>query len=140
MSLTTDNVTVKIAHPRCRERCVTLPHTVHLGTDVAGFAIYHPDDFQHRWDSEMARYYDDFAAESVKGRIVGWTTGSDGSWSIKLTDRPGELPLVEGRSAEFLLVVRRDRVLIDDTSCLPSTEFEPAERPDTDDTRIPTGR
>ncbi|UXN75998.1 hypothetical protein N8D56_25040 (plasmid) [Devosia sp. A8/3-2] len=58
--------------------------TVEIGTDVAGFLIFHPDDLAHRAADPIARYAYSFAymKESAAGCLVGFGTGSDGGfWS-----------------------------------------------------------
>ena len=49
--------------------------TVEIGTDVAGFLIFHPDDLAHRAADPIAWYAYSFAyrKESAAGRLVGET-------------------------------------------------------------------
>lgn len=118
-----------------------LPVTIDAGTDTAGFLIFHPEDLAHRWSDDLGwAYGDEFAVEARAGRILGWETGSDGSWGIRLTDRPGELPLVPGRRADYLLEVRHGWVLVDDNSYLPSKDSNDFESEESERLSLANGR
>jgi hypothetical protein len=100
--------------------------TILLGTDVAAFVLFHPDDLAHRARDPLDWYGYDFAygRESAAGRLVAFCTGSDGSYAIRLTT--GDLTPAEAVDAcpswSFPLIVRHGRILLDNTDALPSDE------------------
>lgn len=110
-----------------------LDRTVTVGTDCAFFCLFHPDDLRHRrdagdWPNE------DFAcgAEFDAGTFVGWSTGGDGGFVIRVTDggltpREAECETV---SWDFRYRARRGRVLLDNGDQLPPTGHD---RPVRDD-------
>lgn len=109
---------------------------IFLGTDVATFVLFHPDDLAHRADDPIAWYSCDFAwqRESRAGRLVAFGTGADGGYSLRLTSEgltAVEAPLA-CQSWAFPLVVRHGRVLLDNTDALPGEErmTDPTEVPE----------
>ena len=93
--------------------------TLDLGTDVATFLIYHPDDLAHRADAPLGWYSYDFAyvREAAAGRMVAIGTGSDGGYRIRLTTgalTPAEAAAERARIASPLLV-QHGRVFIGNT-------------------------
>lgn len=100
--------------------------TVQLGTDVAAFALFHPDDLGHRAKDPLEWYSYDFAyrRESAAGRLIVFFTGGDGGYRLRLTT--GELTAGEAANAcaswTFPLRVRHGRVLLDNTDALPSAD------------------
>ena len=73
-----------------------LPVTIDFATDTAGFLIFHPEDLEHRWSDDLSWCYgDEFAVEARAGRLLGWETGSDGEWGIRLTDRGRAVAVAE---------------------------------------------
>jgi hypothetical protein len=107
-----------------------------LGTDVAAFVLFHPDDLAHRAGDPIAWYGYDFAwqRESRAGRLVAFGTGGDGGYALRLTTEG--LTAAEAQLAcqswSFPLVVRHGRILLDNTDALPGEErmTDPAELPD----------
>ena len=95
-----------------------------LGTDVAGFALYHPTRLAHRKDDAIGWWADDFADEFRAGRLVAFCTGSDGTFTLKFVRRP--LTAVEERvlvvQEAFRYDVRDGRLYWDNTNCLPSED------------------
>jgi hypothetical protein len=102
------------------ERVVT------IGTDVATFLIFHPDDLAHRSADPIAWYAYGFAyrRESEAGRLVGFGTGGDGGYAIRLTT--GALTAAErphaGPRWDYPLIVRHGRVYLDNSDGLPGEE------------------
>ncbi|WP_413988582.1 DUF6386 family protein [Labrys okinawensis] len=100
--------------------------TILLGTDVAAFVLFHPDDLAHRAQDPLDWYSYDFAygRESAAGRLIAFCTGSDGGYAIRLTTR--DLTPAEAADAcpswSFPLIVRHGRILLDNTDALPSDE------------------
>lgn len=100
--------------------------TVGLGTDVAGFFIYHPDDLKHRETSPSDWMLTDFACgrEFNNGTLIAFSTGGDGGYDLRLTDgdlTPRERPLV-GNSYRFRYRVQHGRVYVDEGNYLPYEE------------------
>jgi hypothetical protein len=112
--------------------------TLYLGTDIASFYLFHPDDLAHRATSPLGWETCGFACrkEFEAGRLVGWSTGSDGGYGFRLTD--GELTQREvtyrGCSWDFRLGVQHNRVMLDNGDCIPNAEY-PRNPPDGDDRR-----
>ncbi len=110
--------------------------TVEIGTDVAGFLIFHPDDLAHRAADPIAWYAYSFAyrKESAAGRLVGFGTGSDGGFLIRLT--MGQPTATEVKFAgahwSYPLIVEHGQVYLDNTDGLPGEEKmdDPADFPD----------
>lgn len=109
--------------------------TLDLGTDVATFLIYHPDDLAHRADAPLGWYSYDFAyvREAAAGRMVAIGTGADGGYRIRLTTGP--LTAAEAAAEQARIsspyVVRHGRVFVDNTDGLPGPErmLDPDEYP-----------
>jgi len=105
-----------------------LDRTVIIGTDGAFLCLFHPDDLRHRADASERWTDEDFAcgAEFNAGTFVGWTTGGDGGFRVRVTD--GDLTPREAEcetvSWDFRYRARRGRVLLDDGDHLPPTEFD----------------
>jgi hypothetical protein len=100
-----------------------------LGTDVAGFVLFHPDRLAHRKNAPLGWWGDDFAVEFQAGRLVAFCTGADGTFTMKFVQRP--LTPAEERvlvaKASFRYDVRDGRLYWDNTNCLPSEDtFEDA--------------
>lgn len=100
-----------------------------LGTDVAGFALYHPARLIHRKDAPIGWWGHDFAEEFRTGRMVAFCTGSDGTFTTKFVKRP--LTPTEERALVvkecFRYDARDGRLYWDNTNCLPSEDsFEDA--------------
>jgi hypothetical protein len=101
-----------------------------LGTDVAGFALYHPSRLAHRKDDPLGWWGDKFADEFKAGRLVAFCTGSDGTFTLKFVQRP--LTAAEERvlvaKESFRYDVQDGRLYWDNMNCLPSEDtFEDAE-------------
>jgi hypothetical protein len=105
-----------------------LDRTVIVGTDGASFCLFHPEDLRHREDAPGGWTDEDFAcgAEFDAGTFVGWSTGGDGGFRIRVTD--GELTPRESASVtaswDFRYRVRHGRVLLDNGDHLPPNEFD----------------
>ncbi|MEO0558810.1 MAG: DUF6386 family protein [Bacteroidota bacterium] len=113
-----------------------LDTTLDLGTDVATFLIYHPDDLAHRADAPLGWYGYDFAyvQEARAGRMVAIGTGSDGGYRIRLTTSeltPAEAAAETTRIVSPL-IVRHGRVFVGNTDGLPGLErmIDPDAHPD----------
>lgn len=97
-----------------------------IGTDVATLVLFHPDDLKHRHDNPIAWYSYDFAyaRESRAGALVGWITGSDGGYGVRMTQ--GALTdkekAAECKGWTYPYRVRHGRVLLDNTDALPGVE------------------
>jgi hypothetical protein len=95
-------------------------------TDVATLVLFHPDDLAHTAGWEIA-WYDDpfiFPVESAAGRLIAWITGSDGSYSVRVTNEDlmaREKTYATG-SWTFPYTVRYGRVFLDNTDTLPGQE------------------
>ncbi|MBW6421596.1 hypothetical protein KX729_09105 [Rhizobium sp. XQZ8] len=100
--------------------------TLMVSTDVAHIVLFHPDDLAHAREWPIAWYSEPFIfpAESAAGRLIGWCTGSDGGFAVRITDGP----LTEreerycGPRWTFPYRVRHGRVFIDNTDTLPGVE------------------
>jgi hypothetical protein len=59
-----------------------------IGTDVAAWLIFHPDDLFHRDDDPINWWAQDFAIrkEFSTGTLVAVSTGGDGGYKIRVTD------------------------------------------------------
>lgn len=104
-----------------------LDRTVVVGTEGAGFCLFHPDDLRHRQDSG-GWMSEDFAcgAEFDAGTFVGWETGGDGGFLIRVTD--GDLTPREAANVtvswDFRYRARRGRVLLDNGDHVPPTRYD----------------
>lgn len=100
-------------------------HRVVCGTDIASFFIYHPDDLKHRLTSPQGWTWYHFACgpEFLAGRLVGFTTGSDGGYGFRITNEPlsdREKQWLAG-SWDFRYHVKHGRVYLDGGYALPCT-------------------
>lgn len=97
-----------------------------IGTDVAHFVLFHPEDLQHRGDHPIAWYAYDFiyGPESSAGRLIAWGTGGDGGFRVRMTTAGlhHEEQQAAGEPWQFPFIVRHGRVLLDNTDALPSRE------------------
>jgi hypothetical protein len=97
-----------------------------VSTDVAHIVLFHPDDLAHAGDWPIAWYSEPFVypLESAAGRLIAWSTRSDGSFALRLTD--GAITEREqsyaGPSWTFPYSVRHGRVFIDNTDALPGEQ------------------
>jgi hypothetical protein len=120
-----------------------LDRTVVVGTDVAGYFLFHPEDLAHRRTSPLGWTSDDFAcgAEFAAGNLVAIDTGGDGATSIRVTDgdlKPREKARATGWWA-FRYRVRHGRVLIDGGAAVPSDEVGDERSPEDHWFTIPDG-
>lgn len=94
-----------------------------LGTDVAGFALYHPGRLAHRNEAPLG-WWDEAEEEFRTGRLIAWCTGSDGTFTLKFVQRL--LSLLEKKalvtSQAFRFLVEDGRLYWDNTDCLPSED------------------
>ncbi|MFK3780312.1 DUF6386 family protein [Agrobacterium sp. NPDC089420] len=110
--------------------------TIEIDTDVAGFLIFHPDDLAHRAADPIAWYAYSFAyrKESAAGRLLGFGTGADGGFLIRLTmDQPTATEVkFAGARWSYPLIVRHGQVYLDNTDGLPGEEKmdDPGDFPD----------
>ena len=94
-----------------------------MGTDVATFLLYHPNDMTSHAESPVGWYSAPFAVKKFleAGKLVGFSTGSDGSYSFRLTT--GELTEREKAwarcSVQFRLDVQHGAVHLDNSNRLP---------------------
>jgi hypothetical protein len=95
-----------------------------LGTDVAGFVLFHPARLAHRKDDPIGWWDNDFEEEFRAGRLVAFCTGSDGTFTMKFVQRP--LTAAEKRvlvvKESFRCEVQDGRLFWDNTNCLPSED------------------
>jgi len=95
-----------------------------IGTDVATWFIFHPDDLVHRKDDPINWWDHDFAIrkELSTGTLVAVSTGGDGGYKIRVTD--GSLTECERKYArhakKFRLRVKHGRLYLDGGYALPS--------------------
>lgn len=92
-----------------------LEHRVTLGTDVASFFLYHPDDFPGNPGRPLECLNNEVAWKKEAGKVIAFCTGSDGAYTFRLTR--GSLTKREQRwrscSAEFLYTVHHGKVVLD---------------------------
>jgi len=114
----------------------TLDVSRRVGTDVATWFLFHPDDLAHRRDDPLDWWAYDFAVrkEFAAGALVAVETGSDGGYTVRCTD--GSLSEREGRYrvavCTFRLRVRHGRLYLDGGDALPCAEAQdrPEDHPD----------
>lgn len=89
-----------------------------MGTDVAAFFLYHPDDFPGRPNRPVECLNLQLAWGKEIGKVIAFCTGSDGGFGFRLTS--GGLTEREQRwrtcSAEFLYTVSHGEILLDNSS------------------------
>ncbi|MBC8134531.1 MAG: hypothetical protein H8F28_01420 [Fibrella sp.] len=109
-----------------------LEQTMDIGTDVASFFLFHPEDLKHRSEDPLDWYAYDFSCrkEFEAGNLVAFRTGGDGGYQLRLTG--GDLTDAE-RTREtgswgFGYTVRHGRVLVDNGDFLPSEEARAASK------------
>ncbi|MFV0410348.1 MAG: hypothetical protein ACK5LJ_11835 [Paracoccus sp. (in: a-proteobacteria)] len=97
-----------------------------MTTDVTHFVIFHPEDLAHAAGWPIAWYAEPFIypGESAAGRLIGWSTGGDGSFALRLTDGPLTEREARYRGPEwvFPLSVRHGAVYLDGTDALPGID------------------
>ncbi len=101
----------------------TLDTTRSVGTDVAAWFLFHPDDLAHRADDPLDWWAHDFAVarEFLAGTLVAVETGADGGYTVRLTDG-GLSPREETYALAarvFRLRVRHGRLYVDGGDGLP---------------------
>lgn len=103
-----------------------MDRTVDLGTDIAHFFVFHPDDLADHADDPIYWYAYAFACrpEFEAGNLLGFATGREGGYRFRFTD--GALTdaekAAEAATWEFEFVVRHGRVLLDNGDHLPSDQ------------------
>lgn len=110
--------------------------TLMMGTDVATLLLFDPADLAHTegWPLGWYAMPEVWQAESAAGRLVAWSTGSDGGFKVRLTT--GGLSVRETAYARqswvFPYAVHSGRVLIDNSDCLlgESRMTDPEAEPD----------
>jgi hypothetical protein len=122
----------------------SLDQTVDIGTDVASFFLFHPDDLAHRKDDPLDWYSYGFACrkEFKAGNLVAFTTGSDGGYQLRITG--GDLTAAEQArqtgSWEWGYTVRHGKVFVDNGDYLPSEEaFDLKKAPEDQWVTVPNG-
>ncbi len=118
--------------------------TVDIGTDVASFFIFHPDDLTYRKNDPLDWHAYDFACgkEFKAGNLIAFRTGSDCGYQLRLTD--GDLTKAERDaqtgSWEWGFTVRHEKVFVDNGDYLPSDEGRSMSRaPKSQWVEIPNG-
>ena len=117
--------------------------TLTIGTDVASFYVFHPDDLEHRRTSPIGWTSYAFACgpEFAAGNLAAFRTGGDGGFKLRVTD--GDLTPRERRfvsaACEFRLKVRHGKILIDNGDHVPSDEKPPNPIPDDWWVAVPNG-
>lgn len=104
-----------------------------LGTDVAAFMFFHPARLEHRKDSEMGWWEDEYHEEFQRGRMVAFMTGMDRTFTMKFVRRP--LTTMEEKvlviSHPFRYQVQDGKVYWDNSDCLPNNDiYDDAEKDD----------
>lgn len=104
-----------------------LEHTLDIGTDIASFFLFHPDDLVHRSKDPLDWHDYGFACskEFEEGNLVAFRTGGDGGYQLRLTS--GDLTNAEQAaqtgSWEWGYTVRHGKILVDNGDYLPSEEM-----------------
>jgi hypothetical protein len=99
---------------------------INIGTDVATWFLFHPQDLVHRNKDPLDWWAYDFAfkKEFASGNLIAVDTGADGGFSIRLTDQ--DLTTRERTyatySKKFRLQVRHDRLFLDGGYALNADE------------------
>lgn len=105
---------------------MNLDQTIDIGTDIASFYLFHPDDLEHRKDDPLDWFAYGFSCrkEFEAGNLVAFRTGGDGGYRLRVTDgdmtdgeRTGEVG-----AWEFGYTVRHGRVAVDNGDHLPSDQ------------------
>ncbi len=121
--------------PNSHAQDQTLDVTLHMGTEIASWFLYHPDDLEHRVDAPMTWSLYNFASrrEFAEGNMVGVETGADGGYTIRFTNTgltEREKRYVVGTQT-FRLNVRHGRVYLDGGDSLPGGDPKLLEDPNT---------
>lgn len=98
-----------------------------IGTDIASIYLYHPNDLKHRETSpiDWPNYHFACGPEFAAGRLVAFSTGSDGGYAIRATSDPlseRERKWLCG-SWDFRLAVLYGRVYFDGGYSVPSDDY-----------------
>lgn len=97
-----------------------------VSTDAAHIAIFHPEDLTHAAEWPIGWYAEPFVFPSESGarRLIGWCTGGDGGFAVRLTNGPftDEEARRAGPEWSFPYTVRHGRVFVDGTDALPGRE------------------
>ena len=95
-----------------------------MPADSAHLLLFHPDDLSHAagWPRDWYRAPFAWGPESARGALVAWSTGTAGSFAVRLTT--GALSAREhayaGPQWTFPYTVRHGRVYFDNGDALPS--------------------
>jgi hypothetical protein len=98
-----------------------------VGTDIATWFLFHPDDLAHRLQDPAEWCWHEFAIskEFASGNLVAINTAADAAFLIRFTDR--ELTEQEQihaiASVTFRLCVRHNYLYLDGGDLLPSAEM-----------------
>jgi hypothetical protein len=105
---------------------------LYVGTDVATWFLFHPQDLAHRNQDPFSWWGYDFALskEFLAGNLVAVSTGADGGFSVRLTNQ--DLTTRERTyakySKKFRLQVRHNRLFLDGGYALNSDD--PSDKPE----------
>jgi len=111
-----------------------LDKTLSVGTDVAAWFLFHPDDLAHRRADPLNWWGYDFAIfkEFAAGTLVAVNTRADGNSTVRFTNvglTERELTYAVS-SADFRLQVKHQSLYLDGGDVLPAEECEEIERCD----------
>lgn len=111
-----------------------LDKTLSVGTDVAAWFLFHPNDLAHRRADPLNWWAYDFAIfkEFAAGTLVAVCTGGDGNSRVRftnvgLTERESTYAV---SSADFRLQVKHQSLYLDGGDVLPAEECDTIERCD----------
>ncbi len=110
--------------------------SIRIGTDVATFVFFHPDDVQAHEHSPIAWYAYSFCYQPLnqQGLLFGLDVGGDGGYDFRLTteDLTEREKVAQVAGCEFVYHCRHGSIFVDNTDGLPGQEkmHEPKELPD----------
>ncbi|MEG4959135.1 MULTISPECIES: DUF6386 family protein [unclassified Microcoleus] len=98
-----------------------------VGTEIATWFLFHPDDLAHRLQNPEEWCWHEFAIskEFASGNLVAITTGADGAFLIRFTDQnlTEQEQLHVLASVTFRLCVRNNCLYLDGGDLLPSAQM-----------------
>lgn len=99
---------------------------ISVGTDVASWFLFHPDDLAYRRHDPHTWWTEDFAIakEFAAGRLIAVGTGKDGNTNVRFTNQglTEREQTYARKSAEFRLRVQQGCLYLDGGWAVPSAE------------------
>jgi hypothetical protein len=110
-----------------------IDRVIRVGTDVAAFYLFHPEDLAHRKNAHP-RWLADSGDEMARGSLIAFETGGDGGFSFRITS--GKLTKLEQEHRccgwDFRAAVRHGQLFLDGGEYIPfkQNKYDPRDTTD----------